>query len=292
MFSFSFLEQTGQEMKIGSLEKKKTPKIRSSIKNDRILKQIAAKEKESAHDKAFDYFEKEKKKANNKSIEKQSKTKGSIDAKKKRKRKNISSKESLQECLTSENPHIEQDENNNNDLSDDDQGIDQNVPPTEESFDISEQIKRQIEIQNQMINELKQTAWKDHFPKRGPSFVKSDFIADEEKKKNIKKPSIPKVKGYYSWWHWNRTGLHPQHFRSEFSLYNDSKLESDTSTKILSSPWVFERIDSETVQFINQNDPIQIICCVCNSLIHGLSIPIWKGYHSHENCMESFGYTQ
>lgn len=276
----------------GSLEKKKKPKIRSSVKHDRLLKQIAAKEKESAHDKRFESFEKERKKTGRSSSEKLTANKGSSDAKKKRKRKNVSSKESLQECLSAENPR--QDMDDEDDEEDESEGEDGNGSTVmEESFDMSEHLKKQADIQNQMIKELKETAWKDRFPIKSVSWENFTFQPEEEeKKKNIKKPSIPKVKGFHSWWNWNRTGLHPQHFRTGLDLYKNSKLDTQHPSKILPSPLVFDRLDSDNVQFIESRDPIQISCCVCNKQIHGLAIPIWKGFHSHEACMSSFGYDQ
>jgi len=276
----------------GATEKKKKPKVRSSTKHERLLKQIAAKEKESAHDKRFDSFEKKLRTSSKNSIEKTPKKKKNNTSpdgeKKEKKRKNVSSKHSLQACLSTEG-------GNRIDLFDDIEESEQaeedrkKILQESKEFDFSEQAKRESELQNKIITELKETVWKDRFFEKKSDSANSLLFQEEVPKKNIKKPSIPKVKQYYPWLNWNRTGLTPQSFRSGLELYEEAKLEQDVTYKMIQKSWTFDRLETDQNYFIKPEDPIQIKCCICNDLIIGLAIPIWKGYHCHERCISKFG---
>ena len=276
-------------VKIYSSEKKK-PKHRSSTKYDRILKQITAKEKETSHDKKFDAFEKSLRSQSKGSVDKQKK---SSEKKKTRKRRNKSSKESLQEYLSKDNVQ------ENNESSSDNENDKNEESETEISEENDEQIitdlalKKEQELQKKIISELRSTVWKDteeDKKRKDPSIIISNL---NEKKKNIRKPSIPKVKGFHSWLNWNRQGLKPQFFKNNYDLYLQSKLESPFPKEILlpnnqMNTWTFENYDSDKIKLITDSDPIQILCCVCKNKIIGAVIHLWKGYHVDQECFKNF----
>lgn len=273
--------------RLHSTEKKK-PKYKPSTKYDKILRQISAKDKEASHDKKFEKYEKDLRSQSKNSVDK---SQHSSEKKKKRKRRNISSKESLQQCLSGEG-------NQEGEISDDDACNSENERMDEsmefnaigEGVNLTEanQLNKEEELKKKIMLDLKATFYANSEDNKIQE-SSEDQNGIPEKKKNIRKPSIPKVKGYHSWMTWNRQGLQPHLFRTNHDLYIESKMEEEFPTELLlGKSWVYDNYDSDKVNYNQKNNPIQIQCCICHKEINGISIPLWKGFHVDEECFKIF----